>query len=113
MKFLKNILSLFLVLTVLNTFVGKTIHEVFFHHHHDDFHCEAKNTQHFHEQEASPTDLVCSFNLSASLIAQVYSFGKVVLNELTNKCANRVTFFVSNLYFHLKTLRGPPDTLAY
>lgn len=113
MKVVKNILSLFLVLTILNTFVGKTIHEVFFHHHHDDVHCEAKTSQHFHEQKAPSTDLICSFSFSASITAQAYSFGKVILNGLTNKNASRLQFFVSNLYLQLKTLRGPPFTVFY
>lgn len=108
MKFFKNILSLFLVLTVLNTFVGKTIHEVFFHHHHDDFHCEAKNTQHFHEQEASPTDLVCSFNLSASITSASLQSGKVVLNELGEFSLGTLQVYSKNLFLSIKSLRAPP-----
>ncbi len=108
MKVLKNILSLFLVLTVLNTFVGKTIHEVFFHHHHDDFHCEAKTTQHFHEQEASSTDLVCSFNLSASITSTSFESGKVVLNELGENALGALQLFSENLFLSIKSLRAPP-----
>lgn len=108
MKVLKNILSVFLVLTILNTFVGKTIHELFFHHHHDEIHCEAKNTQHFHEQKASSTDLVCSFNFSASLSVKNFVSGKVVLNELININVAKFQFSVNNLYLKIKSLRGPP-----
>jgi len=107
-KVVKNILSIFLVLTVLNTFVGKTIHELFFHHHHSEAQCEAKTSQHFHEQEAPSTDLVCSFNFSASLVSNTLSFTKVVLNELTNRNVVRIKIAVTNLYLKTKSLRAPP-----
>lgn len=104
----KNILSLFLVLTILNTFVGKTVHELFFHHHHDEVHCEAKTSQHFHEQEASSTDLVCSFNLSASITSVSFESGKVVLNELGENSLGALQLFSENLFLSIKSLRAPP-----
>jgi len=106
-KVFKNILSLFLVLTILNTFVGKTIHELFFHHHHE-VQCDEKNTQHFHEQATSSTDLVCSFNLSASLTSISVEATKVVLNELCEHTLGVLRVFTENLFLSIKSLRAPP-----
>lgn len=108
MKVFKNILSVLLVLTILNTFVGKTIHELFFHHHHEEIHCEAKTTKHFHEQKSSSIDLVCSFNFSASLSALSLSSSKIVLNQLGEKSLGFVQYFAQNLFLSLKSLRAPP-----
>ncbi|MGE3654137.1 MAG: hypothetical protein AB7G22_08450 [Flavobacteriales bacterium] len=104
---MRNILSVLLVFTILNTFVGKTIHELFFHHHHA-VHCEAKTTQHFHEQEASPTDLVCNFNLSASIASASFESGKVVLNELGECSLGALQLISENLFLAIKSLRAPP-----
>lgn len=107
MKVVKNIFSLFLVLTVLNTFVGKTIHELLFHNH-QEIHCEATTTQHYHEQKSPSTDLVCSFNLSASLTSVSFESGKVVLNELCNQSVGTLQLFTENLFLSIKSLRAPP-----
>ena len=65
MKMLRNIISVLLVLSMTNVVVGKTIHELFHHHH--EVECSAKTTQHYHTSEFGDVDLVCSFNFSASL----------------------------------------------
>lgn len=107
MKVVKKILSLFLVFTILNTFVGKTIHELLFHNH-EEIHCEATTTQHYHEQKSPSTDLVCSFNFSTTF----HTIDKIGLNEIfgfykTIKPERHQDSF-QNQFLETLSLRGPP-----
>ncbi|MBW6483624.1 MAG: hypothetical protein K0B10_11265 [Vicingaceae bacterium] len=106
MKVFRAILSLLLVFTLLNTYLGRTVHELFFHH--EGVYCDAVNEKHFHTIEYHGEDLVCTFNFSASSEASdkthhFFSFlnEKPIISEYSsvyiNKFINRNT-----------SLRGPP-----
>lgn len=107
MKVVKNILSLFLVLTILNTFIGKTIHELLFHNH-EEIHCEATTTQHYHEQKSPSTDLVCSFNFTTTFLTiqknelkELFGFYKTIKPEKHQRS-------FQNQFLEKLSLRGPP-----
>ncbi len=107
MKLVKNIISLVLVLTVINTIVGKSIHEVLFHNH-QEIHCEATTTQHFHEQKSPSADLLCSFNFSSTLITlQTNLFSGIFGVFKTIKITN-FRYELQNQFLTTLTLRGPP-----
>ncbi|PKP51610.1 MAG: hypothetical protein CVT95_00500 [Bacteroidetes bacterium HGW-Bacteroidetes-12] len=102
----RTILSLLVVFTLLNTYVGKTIHELFFHH--EGVHCDAVNEKHFHTIEYHGEDLVCTFNFSASSEASnknhhFFSF----LNEKTI-VSEYLTVFINKNTNKNSPLRGPP-----
>ena len=102
----RTILSLLLVFTLLNTYVGKTIHELFFHH--EGVYCDALNEKHFHTIEYHGEDLVCTFNFSASHEANdknhhFFSF----LNEKTI-ISEYLTDFINKHIDRNTPLRGPP-----
>ena len=106
MKKVKNIISILLVFTLVNVLIGKTVHELFFHHH--EVECTAESTQHYHEKEFHEIDLVCSFNFSASLNQQ---FNTSISHQLY-EADRETTFFYDankrNTYFNTLSLRGPP-----
>lgn len=106
MNKLKNILSVLLVATLINTMVGKTIHELFFHHH--EVECSAKSTQHYHENEFNEVDLVCNFNFSASLNQFFIASVKYQLFEANRKIDFFYKVYSQNKYFETLSLRGPP-----
>jgi len=105
-KKLKNSVSILLVFTLLNVVVGKTVHELFFHHH--DIECSAESTQHFHESDFSDVDLVCNFNFSASLNQFFNASIKHQLFEANRKIDFFYKVYSKNKYFNTLSLRGPP-----
>ncbi len=105
-KKLKNSVSILLVFTLLNVVVGKTVHELFFHHH--EVECTAESDQHFHENEFSDVDLICSFNFSAS-INQFFNVSvKHQLFDDNRKIEFLYKSYNKNKYFTTLSLRGPP-----
>ena len=105
----KNILSVLLVLSMTNVVVGKTIHELFHHHH--EVECSAKTTQHYHSSEFDDVDLICSFNFSASLN---HFFTNSFNHQLFEADKESVFFYESNnqnTYFNTLSLRGPPQVV--
>lgn len=107
MKKVKNIVSLFLVLAVTNTFVGKSIHELLFHNH-QEIHCEATTTHHLHEQKSPSTDLVCSFNFSTTFLSlQIISLNEVFGFYKTIKPEKPQDSFQPQ-FLETNELRGPP-----
>jgi len=106
-KVFKNIISLLLAITITNVVIGKTVHELFFHHH--EIECSAKTTQHFHGTELNEVDLICSFNFSASLN---HFFTSSFNHQLFEVDKESVFFYEStnqNTYFNTLSLRGPPQ----
>ena len=106
MKILKNIVSLLLVLTISNTVIGKTVHELFFHHH--EVECSATATQHFHEISFDAVDLVCSFNFSASFVPFMNASLHYQLFEANRKIEFFYKVYSRNIFFNILSLRGPP-----
>ncbi len=94
------------MLSITNVVVGKTIHELFFHHH--DVECSAESTHHYHENEFSEVDLVCNFNFSASLNQFFKPSVKHKLFEANRKIEYFYKVFSKNKYFNTLSLRGPP-----
>jgi hypothetical protein len=90
-----------------NVVVGKTIHELFHHHH--EVECSAKTTQHYHTSEFGDVDLVCSFNFSASLNQFFSTSFKHHLFEIDREATFFYTSNNQNNYFNTLSLRGPPQ----
>ena len=107
MKKVKNIVSLFLVLAVTNTFVGKSIHELLFHNH-QEIHCEATTTHHLHEQKSSSTDLVCSFNFSATFLTLQKNEIKDVFGFNKSQRLEKPQDSFQTQFLESNELRGPP-----
>ena len=106
MNWIKPIVSILLVLTLTNTVIGKTVHELFFHHH--EVECNATSTQHFHDIDFSDVDLVCNFNFSASLNQFLNVSVKYQLFEANRKIGFFYKVHSKNNYFTTLSLRGPP-----
>jgi hypothetical protein len=106
-KVLKNIISVLLVLSMTNVVAGKTIHELFHHHH--EIKCTAKTTQHFHNSEFSDADLICSFNFSASLNQFFAASFKHQLFAVDREASFFYTSNNQNNFFNTLSLRGPPQ----
>lgn len=87
--------------------VGKSIHELFFHHH--EVECSAKSTHHFHQNSFEDVDLVCSFNFSASLNQFFNTSIKHQLFEANRKLDFFYKVYSNNNYFITLSLRGPPS----
>lgn len=106
MKIFRAIISLLLAFTLINTYVGKTIHELFFHH--EGVHCDAVNEKHFHTIDFIDADLVCTFYFSAFSssasntfsIKQFFYFNQLVLTQFN--------FFSKTIFQAANALRGPP-----
>lgn len=87
--------------------VGKSIHELFFHHH--EVECSAKTSQHYHENEFDDVDLLCSFNFSASITQFFISSVKHQLFEANREIEFFYKVYSQNKYFNILSLRGPPS----
>lgn len=106
MKKFYSYISILLIVAISYTYVGKTLHELFFHH--EGTHCDAKTEKHFHHLEHQHEDLVCTFSFAASNEAKpsIENFFKLfsesrLLNDLTSLITKR-------LFFDNHPLRGPP-----
>ena len=106
MKVVKNILSVLLVLSMTNVVVGKTVHELFFHHH--DVECTTKTDLHFHEVDFFDNDVICDFHFSFS----TESVSAVQLTHLNSYKTYLVktyyTEYVKSIFKSSHSLRGPP-----
>lgn len=107
MKVFKHILSVLLVLSITNVVVGKTIHELFYHHHGAE--CTTKTDLHFHEVDFFDNDVICNFH---------FSFGSETIDVLQLTQLNNYKDYLVKTYYtqYLKkifqnsySLRGPPS----
>ena len=106
MNCIKQHISLLLVIAISYAYLGRTVHELFFHH--EGEHCDAKTEKHSHHVEHEQEDLVCTFNFSASSEASdknhhFFSF----LNEKTI-ISEYLTVFINKNIDKNTPLRGPP-----
>lgn len=102
----RTILSLLLAFTLINTYVGKTIHELFFHH--EGVHCDAVNEKHFHTIEYNGEDLVCTFNFSASSEASNKNYHFFSFLNDKSIASDYTSVFVNKYIYKNSPLRGPP-----
>lgn len=106
MKRTQQIVALLLVLVITNVFVGKTIHELFFHH--EGVHCDAVNQKHFHATNFVDADLVCTFNFSVSSSQQLCSFFSKQLFHFNQLVFAQFNFHIKTVFQAAIALRGPP-----
>lgn len=106
MKKLKNIVSILLVFTLVNVVVGKTVHELFFHHH--DIECSSKTDKHFHEVEFFDNDVICDYHFSFSTESTTANQFVSLNNYKDYIEKTRYIQFVKNVFLTTPSLRGPP-----
>lgn len=106
MKKIQQITSLFLILVITNVFVGKTIHELFFHH--EGVHCDAVNQKHFHATNFVDADLICTFHFSALSSSILNSFSQKQLFYFNQLVVTQFNFFAKTVFQVANALRGPP-----
>ena len=106
MKKIQQIIALFLILVITNVFVGKTIHELFFHH--QGVHCNAINQKHFHAIDFVDADLVCTFHFSALTFKNTTSIFSKQLFWLKTLVSTSFNFFSKTIFQAANALRGPP-----
>lgn len=106
MNRIKQHISLLLVIAISYAYLGRTIHELFFHH--EGVHCNATTEKHFHHIEQEHEDLVCTFNFSAPQEATNKSHH--FLSFLNKNTITSEYLFVFTIKYTDKNtpLRGPP-----
>lgn len=107
MKKTTQIVAFLLVFALANAFVGKTVHELFFHH--EGVHCDAVNQKHFHTIEFIDTDLVCTFHFSASPSSIINTFSVKQLFHFNQLVLTQFNFFSKTVFQAANALRGPPQ----
>lgn len=107
MKIFRHIVSLLLVAAFLNVYVSKTVHEVF-EHEHEIHACENQDLDHYHEDELSHQDLICSFNFSSTELVPSKRTLDGILFDNSIKEFNSFKETYRNVYLEQISLRGPP-----
>lgn len=107
MKMFRNILSLCLVAAFVNVYVSKTVHEVF-EHEHTTHACENQDLNHWHQDEVTHLDFICSFNISSSEVTIFQSKGFNGSDFSVDKVSLNHVFSHGNIYLDNRLLRGPP-----
>lgn len=104
---MKNIVSILLVFTLTNTVVGKTIHELFFHHH--EIECNATNSLHFHGADFLDNDVICGFHFSSNpLPSPINDFSGIIQFQDYILQVFYVQY-VKSYFLQSYSLRGPPN----
>lgn len=106
MKKFYSYISLLLIVAISYTYVGKTIHEIFFHH--EGTHCDAKTEKHFHDVEHQHEDLICTFSFAASSEAEPLTENFFKLFSESRLLPSLFTLSVKKLFPDSNPLRGPP-----
>ncbi len=100
-------LSVVLVLSMTNVVVGKTVHELFFHHH--DVECTTTTSLHFHEVDFFDNDVVCDFHFSFSS-ETIEALQLTQLNNYKDYIVKTYyTQYVKKIIQNSHSLRGPPS----
>jgi hypothetical protein len=107
-KLFRNIIAVVLILSILNVIVGKAVHEIF-EHDHIEHTCENKDVNHFHKFEITHADFICSFNFSASFIADYGLISKNLIRYTEQQTKVKYLWLVQNIFLSNLSLRGPPS----
>jgi len=107
MKLFRSIIALILMLAFFNVIVGKAVHEVFEHEHHEHT-CDVKDKIHFHEFEFTHTDFICDFNINSTDLLGFITSYQVQLDLFQGKVDIIYLWLVKNLFHDLSLQRGPP-----
>ena len=106
MNRIKQHISLLLVIAISYAYLGRTVHELFFHH--EGVHCDAKTEKHFHHVEHEQEDLIYTFSFSTS--SEVNNKNHHLFSLLNEKTiiSEYLTVFINNHCNKNTPLRGPP-----
>lgn len=107
MKLFRSIIALSLVVAFLNVIVGKAMHEIFEHEHHEHT-CDVKDITHFHEFEFAHADFICDFNFSTSFVDSLLNDFNDIIRYQEDKVKIHFLWLAKNLCSNTIALRGPP-----
>ena len=96
-----------LLLATLNVVLGKAVHEIFEHHHHEHT-CDFVGQIHFHESEITHPDLICDFHFSTSFLENFSQHFNSSIFYFGNKVEIHFLWLTKALCSSSFNLRGPP-----
>ncbi len=108
MKLFRSIIALTLIVAFLNVIVGKVMHEIFEHDHHEHT-CDVKDKIHFHAFEYAHADFICDFTFSTTFIDDVEVDTKNVIRHFEQQIKVKYLWLVQNIFLNNLSLRGPPS----
>lgn len=108
MKLFRSIIALTLMVAFLNVIVGKAVHEIFEHDHHEHT-CDVKDKIHFHAFEYAHADFICDFNFSSTLLDYVLVNSKSIILYFEQQIKVKYLWLVQNIFLNNLSLRGPPS----
>lgn len=108
MKLFRSIIALTLIVAFLNVIVGKAVHEILEHHHHEHT-CDVKDKIHFHAFEFTHADFICDFHFSSTLLADTKADTNHVIRYFEQQLKVKYLWLVQNIFLNTLSLRGPPS----
>ena len=108
MKLFRSIIALTLIVAFLNVIVGKAVHEIFEHEHHEHT-CDVKNKIHYHAFEYAHADFICDFHFSSTLLDYVETNSDQIIRYYDSKVKIHFLWLAKNLCSNTISLRGPPS----
>lgn len=108
MKLFRAIIAITLILSFFNVIVGKALHEIFEHHHHEHT-CDVKDKIHFHKFELTHADFICDFHFSTTLVQNHNVSTDHILRYFEQQLNIKYRWLVKNIFLKTLSLRGPPS----
>jgi len=108
MKLFRSVIALTLMVTFLNVIVGKAVHEIFDHHHHEHT-CDVKDKIHFHKSELAHVDFICDFHFSSTLIQAYKTSIDNISCYFEQQIKIKYGWLVQSIFLKNLSLRGPPS----
>jgi|GEM_PF-1130327 len=107
MKLFRGIIALTLIVAFSNVIIGKTLHEIIEHEHHEHT-CDVKDKIHYHDFEYAHADFICDFNFSTSFVDSFLNDFDEIIRYQEEKLKIHFLWLAKDLCSNTISLRGPP-----